>query len=740
MGDDEIVFTVGDIDFLSASTLALMNFFVVNCRDSFHDLCELITRNRKNKKRKRAWQYDLFARFAGIDIRKCTELELECLCIPYVVFIKRLKRLTSRWSAVPYDDLIMLALLLDIDSDGYITWMDFMSFYKRLESYLTDSKTNCSPVAAHDKMYFHRLKSIQGKASRIQHTYCGVDKYNDPNADGNVSDSCTEKLATINRNARSRYCDTYMPLKVCLSEFISEFGTVYREVQWKDSLLEAAMNQNPNGGAQLPPLPAINSGGVVDIIRKIALYTDIPVLVEQSGVNVAINDPKQVSQLVHSPNGTSDTAMFLSPNVDNTQPRQHKIDQMKLTPSNTVSKALSVETPNELNESDIHSVGSDEDTLYVSTHASSVYSGISNLSDISSHYDSPVKAERKPEKGVLGRNGEKTVLSGLDEFTYSTQQEVNLLNTSGVSSNNSRTNSRTNSRSSTPTSTFRPAGSPSRTHGGKPTYGLEKVPKHSLRHMEHGLRLSNPSLSNELDNAQPGYLPKMNSSVVGVHTVGDFADSSYDYFGAPGNTSVPEVVYAEFSTPIREQQEHNQDGDLNVFDQAGVNDISQLSNGSAEGHSGHVQMDPRSENGAGHGGYMPHGQSALPRRIITPSRVNGRSTTPTSINRSHTSLASPNSINSRKIVTPLGGFKGPIPNGTSSGMRIPSSGSHRHCRTPSPPPREKSPQVHVPYVPSPTRKENATVGVEYVPTTEAQLESMSIDVSSKKLVFHDICQ
>lgn len=105
--------------------------FLDDAREPFHLLCELITCGKgfcspASPSQQRIAASTLFASFAGIKLRE-EELPLN-VAISFSDIGAGLQAITEKWSTFTSDQLLSVALLLDLSGEGSVSYEDFLNF------------------------------------------------------------------------------------------------------------------------------------------------------------------------------------------------------------------------------------------------------------------------------------------------------------------------------------------------------------------------------------------------------------------------------------------------------------------------------------------------------------------------------------------------------------------------------------------------------------------------------------
>ena len=105
--------------------------FLDDARDPFCSLCYLITEGKGfctsgSQSQQRIAASSLFASFAGMTLDE-EELPLN-VAISFSDISAGLQAITEKWSAYTADQLLTVALLLDLSGEGSVSYEDFLSF------------------------------------------------------------------------------------------------------------------------------------------------------------------------------------------------------------------------------------------------------------------------------------------------------------------------------------------------------------------------------------------------------------------------------------------------------------------------------------------------------------------------------------------------------------------------------------------------------------------------------------
>jgi hypothetical protein len=105
--------------------------FLDDARDPFCSLCDLITEGKGfctsgSVSQQRIAASSLFASFAGMTLHE-EELPLN-VAISFCDIGAGLQAITEKWSAYRTDQLLSVALLLDLSGEGSVSYEDFLSF------------------------------------------------------------------------------------------------------------------------------------------------------------------------------------------------------------------------------------------------------------------------------------------------------------------------------------------------------------------------------------------------------------------------------------------------------------------------------------------------------------------------------------------------------------------------------------------------------------------------------------
>ena len=105
--------------------------FLDNAREPFYNLCDLISRGKcfsgpASTSQRKSAAGRLFASFAGILLNQ-EELPLN-VAISFPDICAGLQTLSEKWSQYTFDELLSVALLLDLSGEGSVSYEDFLNF------------------------------------------------------------------------------------------------------------------------------------------------------------------------------------------------------------------------------------------------------------------------------------------------------------------------------------------------------------------------------------------------------------------------------------------------------------------------------------------------------------------------------------------------------------------------------------------------------------------------------------
>ena len=143
-----------------------LGLFTSPSSSAFHAIVSLITKgvgSSPSKARKRTSFLELFAVFHSNSLikqnknisKKSPEISPELITMNYFEFAEGMRTLSSRIASFHIDEILTLTVLIDFDSDGYISWDDFFSFCTLCDM---SQANDVNPVKCFELLFLDLLK------------------------------------------------------------------------------------------------------------------------------------------------------------------------------------------------------------------------------------------------------------------------------------------------------------------------------------------------------------------------------------------------------------------------------------------------------------------------------------------------------------------------------------------------------------------------------------------------------
>jgi hypothetical protein len=206
-------FNSAEIESIVGTPLGLINLnplFIDDAREPFHSFCGILTRGKEmsnpNIKRKRDALLLMFDDFS--QNKKLSPKMSKNQKLSYLELTDGFRRLGKRWTFYSPDELLTLAVLMDLENKGYFTFEDFFNFAFIVTESWKQGKAD--PTKCFDVLFECLRERLLRRMEETRR-----------NNDYRIAPALEEKLVDIVANARRR---GMAPLMVILS-YVGEYGT-----------------------------------------------------------------------------------------------------------------------------------------------------------------------------------------------------------------------------------------------------------------------------------------------------------------------------------------------------------------------------------------------------------------------------------------------------------------------------------------------------------------------------------